>query len=312
MKFATGILRKGKLVSFPTETVYGLGADATNKNAISRIYQSKSRPSFNPLITHVTSAQKASDYVHMNDMTIELADKFWPGPFTMVLPLKENSGLSDLVTAGLKTAAIRVPENPIAQSLLKSFDGPIAAPSANKSGHISPTTAQHVDEEFGQELELIIDGGACKKGLESTIIEVRNNQIILLRPGSITPSQIEEITGNKVSINSPATNKPNAPGQLKSHYAPNAKVRLNATNVEKDECFLAFGEVSHGADVDTLNLSTSGDLQEAAANLFSMLRELDKMNFSTIAVSPIPDIGLGIAINDRLKRAAAPKDKDEQ
>lgn len=311
MKFAANLLRQGNIVSFPTETVYGLGADATNSAAIAKIYQAKNRPSFNPLIIHLSEAKTVSNYVKMNELAKRLAENFWPGPFTMVLPLNNNNGLSDLVTAGLKTAAIRVPENPVAQSLLMLFDGPIAAPSANKSGHISPTSAKHVDSEFGEELEIIIDDGPCKKGLESTIVEVTDNQVRLLRPGSITPQQIEEVIGQKIIPTNNAFKTPNAPGQLKSHYAPQAQVRLNAVQTNRNECLLAFGDVNHSNDVYSLNLSTSGNLEEAATNLFSMMRKLDKKKYSTIAVSPIPEIGLGIAINDRLKRAAAPKDEDE-
>lgn len=296
-------LQQGGIVSFPTETVYGLGADARNSAAVAKIYAAKERPSFNPLIVHLQDAKKARDYVKMSGLAKTLAGKFWPGPFTMVLPVIEQSGLSDLVSAGLDTVAVRVPKNEVAQSLLEHFDGPIAAPSANKTGHISPTTAEHVDGEFGAELEMIIDGGACEKGIESTIVQIDGDQIILLRPGNITVSEIERASGEKVIINKENTEKPNSPGQQTSHYAPKSKMRLNASDTKAGECLLGFGECGPSA----LNLSLTGDLMEAAANLFSMMRKLDQMGYGTIAVSPIPTTGLGVAINDRLKRAAAPR-----
>ncbi|MBT5074982.1 MAG: threonylcarbamoyl-AMP synthase [Kordiimonadaceae bacterium] len=301
---AASKLKQGDIVSFPTETVYGLGADATNSSGVAKIYAAKERPSFNPLIVHLASAEKAQQYVKMNALAQKLADKFWPGPFTMVLPLKENSGLSDLISAGLDTVAVRVPKNDVAHSLLEHFDGPIAAPSANKSGNISPTTAQHVDGEFGEELEMIIDGGPCEKGIESTIVQIEGEQIIILRPGNITISEIEAVTSENVIFNAQSSDTPNSPGQLESHYAPNSKMRLNASEVFSGECFLGFGECGPS----TVNLSPSGDLIEAAANLFSMMRKLDQMDFDTIAVAHIPPTGLGMAINDRLKRAAAPRD----
>ena len=303
-KRAVNMLKQGDIVSFPTETVYGLGADATNNRAVAKIYAAKNRPSFNPLIVHLADAKKATQYILMNDIADKLADAFWPGPFTMVLPIKPDCGLSDLITAGLDTVAVRVPKNKIAHELLSHFDGPIAAPSANKSGNVSPTTADHVNSEFGDELKMIIDGGKCKKGIESTIVQIKNDQVILLRPGNITAEEIEEIIGQKILINK-ATDNPIAPGQLKSHYSPHTTMRLNVTTPEDGEAYLAFGSTIPLEA--TLNLSYTGDLVEAAANLFSMMRDLDQMNLSTIAVAPIPQTGLGIAINDRLTRAAAPK-----
>ena len=304
---ASNLLHDGELVSFPTETVYGLGANALDSIAVAKIFEAKNRPTFNPLIVHVANTDRAKKFVQMNEIAKNLAETFWPGPFTMVLPLKNNSGLSDLITAGLDTVAIRVTENSVAHNLILQFDGPIAAPSANKSGRISPTTAEHVDSEFGDELGMIIDGGACKKGIESTIVRVDGNSIEMLRPGSITPSDIEEAIDVNVINQVKTTDKPNAPGQLESHYAPETKMRLNATQISDGEALLAFGSVENNNKAN-LNLSTSGNLVEAAANLFSMMRELDQMNFKSIAVSPIPEIGLGIAINDRLRRAAAPKE----
>ncbi len=303
-KRAAEMLVAGDLVSFPTETVYGLGADARNNRAVAKIFAAKNRPDFNPLIVHVCDTSHVTDYVLMNDIAHVLANAFWPGPFTMVLPKKEASGLSDLISAGLDTVAIRVAKNHIAHELLKTFGGPIAAPSANKSGHISPTTAQHVDGEFGDELQMIIDGGACDNGIESTIVQIEEDRVILLRPGNITIDDIEKITGNPLILGGDGI-KPTSPGQLESHYAPNAKMRLNVSVPRESECLLAF---SNAPDHPGLNLSPTGDLTEAAANLFSMMRELDKSEYSTIAVSPIPDTGLGLAINDRLKRAAAPKE----
>lgn len=305
---ATKLLHGGELVSFPTETVYGLGANALDSKAVAKIYSAKNRPSFNPLIVHVANKDTVLNYVEMNDQAQTLAEKFWPGPFTMVLPIKQNCGLSNLITAGLDTVAIRVPENVVAHELITEFDGPIAAPSANKSGKISPTTAKHVSDEFGDELSMIIDGGSCEKGIESTIVRVDGKVIEILRPGSITSSDIENAVGRKVSYQVKTSDQPNAPGQLESHYAPETKMRLNVTETRNDEALLAFGKIEVSEDRFTLNLSPSGDLIEAAANLFSMMRELDQMNFNSIAVSPIPETGLGIAINDRLRRAAAPKE----
>lgn len=310
IKKACGLLKSGELVSFPTETVYGLGADATNGLAIAKIFAAKNRPQFNPLIVHISSQKEAQQYVKMNDLAKILADAFWPGPFTMVLPLLKNNPLSELITAGLDTVAVRVPKNTTAHNLLQQFGGPIAAPSANISGQISPTTAQHVASEFGHELQMIIDGGPCEKGIESTIIQVTKDQVILLRPGNITTQDIEKIIHRKVFMVKNDGHKPNSPGQLKSHYAPKTPIRLNISEPKDDECLLAFGDVQISDDTYMLNLSENGDLKDAAANLFSMLRSLDKMNFSSIAVSPIPNIGLGIAINDRLGRAAAPKDEN--
>jgi len=304
-KFAAKKLNAGDILSFPTETVYGLGADATNNKAVAKIFAAKKRPNFNPLIVHVSDAIKARRYVIMNTLAQKLATSFWPGPFTMVLPLKKNNGLSNLITAGMDTVAVRVPKHKIAQELLHIFDGPIAAPSANKSGKISPTTAAHVDSEFFNELDMIIDGGVCEKGLESTIVQVNENGITLLRPGNVTQEDIEKVAGQSVKINELQSDSPIAPGQLKSHYAPNAGMRLNVLKPKSGEAYLSFG---HNVETsNSLNLSPSGNLIEAAANLFSMMRSLDHLKIKTIAVAPIPAVGLGVAINDRLERAAAAK-----
>jgi len=304
-ELAANLLRQGEIVSFPTETVYGLGADAKNTDAVAKIYEAKKRPQFNPLIVHLADTDDAAQYVMMNVHSRKLAKAFWPGPFTMVLPLKEKSGLSDLVTAGLDTVAIRVPENQIAHELLEHFDSPIAAPSANKSGNVSPTTAEHVDSEFGPELKLIIDGGPCQKGIESTIVQIDGGEITLLRPGNITAEQIEKVIERDIDVQNSPTDNPIAPGQLKSHYAPKTKMRLNVTDPSPGEAFLAFGD--YKTDENSLNLSPSGDLVEAAKNLFSMMRSLDNLGLKNIAVAPIPHTGLGFAINDRLERAAAPR-----
>jgi len=301
---AANLLQDGQLVSFPTETVYGLGADATNGQAVATIFAAKNRPSFNPLIIHLTSISDVEKYTELDETSRQLAEKFWPGPFTLILPVRKDAGLSELVTAGLDTVAVRIPNHPVAQELLKTCGRPLAAPSANKSGHISPTMASHVDQEFGQELSMILDGGPCSAGVESTIVQINGDKIHLLRPGSITPKELQEESGLDVLINSDADNII-APGQMKSHYAPNAAMRLNVTDPFAEEAYLAFGNSSHGA----LNLSPSGDLKEAAANLFSMMRRLDEETTQTIAVAPIPMEGIGLAINDRLQRAAAPKEK---
>ncbi|WP_138379164.1 L-threonylcarbamoyladenylate synthase [Luteithermobacter gelatinilyticus] len=308
---AAKYLRQGKLVSFPTETVYGLGANACDDRAVAEIFAAKDRPRFNPLIVHVPSLEMAEKYAYLDFTSRQLAEKFWPGPFTLVLNKKPDGELSDLVSAGLDTVAIRLPRHSVAQQLLRQFGGPIAAPSANRSGRVSPTTAKHVEEELDDRVAMILDGGPCDEGIESTIVQVSGQEVRLLRPGSVSPREIEMVAGLPVKAVT-AADTPTAPGQLKSHYAPRAKLRLNATHVLPDEALLAFGRnIPHTAGPDTAgavrNLSPSGSLKEAAANLFAMLRELDSMNVETIAVSPIPSQGLGLAINDRLQRAAAPR-----
>jgi L-threonylcarbamoyladenylate synthase len=297
---AAAILRRGGLVSFPTETVYGLGADACNDTAVARIYAAKGRPSFNPLIVHLPKRAAAEAYCVFNEQSIRLADAFWPGALTLVLPLKSDAGVSKLVTAGLDSLAVRVPDHLVAQGLLKAFGGPVAAPSANPSGRVSPTTAAHVELGLGSQIDALVDGGRCTVGLESTIVSCTGAPT-LLRAGGIPAEVIEACLGQPLArIADPET--PTAPGQLASHYAPKGKVRLNAPYATKGEVLLGFGPVE--AD---LNLSASGDLTEAAANLFACLHALDAMDAKAIAVSPIPDHGLGRAINDRLRRAAAPR-----
>ena len=297
---AAAILKAGGLVSFPTETVYGLGADARNDQAVARIYEAKGRPSFNPLIVHVPDITAAEQHCDFNDTARQLAQAFWPGALTLVLPLKADAGISKLVTAGLQTLAVRVPDHRVAAGVLKAFGGPVAAPSANPSGRVSPTTAAHVIAGLGDRIDAVVDGGDCAVGVESTIVSCAGAPA-LLRAGGIPAEALEACLGRALTVpNDPVT--PTAPGQLASHYAPQGKVRLNAHYAEKGEVLLGFGPVQ--AD---LNLSVAGDLTEAAARLFACLHELDSMGAKRIAVSPIPDHGLGRAINDRLKRAAAPR-----
>lgn len=305
IKKAAEFLRSGKLVAFPTETVYGLGGDATNDLAVAEIFLTKGRPQFNPLIVHVSSIDMAKQFIAWNSLAETLANHFWPGPLTFVLKKSPDSKISLLASAGGDTVGIRFPANPVAQALLKEASIPIAAPSANRSGRVSPTTAQHVYEELGSSPSLIVDGGACDVGLESSVIDISGDDIVLLRPGIITREQIESALGRKISTphEQPATFK--SPGLLASHYAPALPVRLNVIKPEKNEALLAFGKTVPQTAVHTLNLSESGDLKEAAANLFASLRALDKPDiYKAIAVMPIPDQGIGIAINDRLKRAS--------
>ncbi|NOD92685.1 threonylcarbamoyl-AMP synthase [Ruegeria sp. HKCCD4884] len=297
---AADLLRQGLLVALPTETVYGLGGDARNGEAVASIYEAKGRPSFNPLIAHVASASAAQRFVQWSDQAEQLARAFWPGPLTLVLPLRDGHGISSLVTAGLDTMAVRVPAHPTARALLTAFDGPIAAPSANPSGQISPTTADHVWSGLGGRIAAILDAGPCGVGVESTIVGLAG-QPTLLRPGGVALEQIEQELGVHLHLHQ-SGDLLTAPGQLQSHYAPDAPVRLNAGSRQGDEVLLGFGPV----DCD-LNLSVDGNLTEAAANLFACLHELNKTG-RPIAVSLIPDTGLGTAINDRLRRAAAPRD----
>lgn len=302
IKAAAIQIQEGELVGFPTETVYGLGADATSDDAVTKIFSTKGRPKFNPLIIHVTSIEEARQYGVFSKVALDIAHHFWPGPLTLILQRTTECSISWLATAGLSTIALRVPDHPIANELIKRADRPIAAPSANRSGKISPTRAEDVIEEFRHKVETVLDGGNCQVGLESTVIDISGSNTVLLRPGYITQYDIE----NKVGpINKTVNNaKIIAPGMLKSHYAPDCKVRLNASSSKNGELFLGFGENSKNT---TLNLSVTGNLNEAASNLFQMLRELDKRGALAIAVAPIPEHGLGIAINDRLKRAAAPR-----
>ena len=301
------LLRQGNLVAFPTETVYGLGGDATNGRAVAAIFAAKGRPRFNPLIVHVSDAAKAGEHAEMTALARRLAEAFWPGPLTLVLERRAHSSLSELVSAGLDSVAIRVPDHPIAQVLLRATGRPLAAPSANRSGHLSPTRAEHVFADFGDRIALILDAGPTAHGLESTVIDARGEEPVLLRSGAVTADTIEAVLGLPLRRAPTSTDTPTSPGQLASHYAPRASLRLDATQANAGEALLAFGpNVPEGA-ARTINLSATGDLIEAAANLFAALRALDEEHVDTIAVMPIPARGLGEAINDRLRRAAAPR-----
>lgn len=300
---AARLIRAGGLVAFPTETVYGLGADATQGQAVARIFEAKGRPRFNPLIVHLPDLETAAALATFSDEALLLARAFWPGPLTLVLPLAANPRfpISELVTAGLSTVAIRVPAHPVAQALLQAAAVPIAAPSANKSGRVSPTAAPHVAADFSGEIGMILDAGPSRAGIESTIVTLQP-EATLLRPGAIAREDIETVLASP--LGDFARGKIQSPGQLLSHYAPRARLRLDACEARAGEALLAFGP---GAPKDALNLSTTGDLREAAANLFAYLRQLDARGTSGIAVMPIPATGLGEAINDRLRRAAAPR-----
>jgi L-threonylcarbamoyladenylate synthase len=306
---AAMLLRAGKLVAFPTETVYGLGADATSDSAVVSIYTAKERPQFNPLIIHVARTEALNDLIEWNDLAHRLATQFWPGPLTLVLPRKITSPVSLLASAGMATLAVRIPSHPIAQQLLSAVALPIAAPSANASGRLSSTTPSHVFESLGNKVDLILAGGKSQIGVESTILELISPKPVLLRPGSITREQLEKIVGAIDSVRDISSDdnekSPRSPGMLASHYAPSLPLRLNASSVEPDEVLLAFGpDIFIKGGAMRLNLSEEGDLDEAAANLFSMLHRLDQPTFRCIAVMPVPDVGLGVAINDRLMRAS--------
>ncbi len=302
---AARILRGGGLVAFPTETVYGLGADATNDKAVARIFEAKGRPSFNPLISHVDGMAMAETLADFDDRARALADAFWPGPLTLVLPRKVNSPVSLLATAGLDTLAVRAPQHEIARALIARAGVPLAAPSANPSGGVSPTTAQHVAQGLADKVDMILDGGPCSLGLESTVVGFFDGTAQLLRPGALARGEIEALTGPLAAGDEAALH---SPGMLKSHYAPGATLRLDATETAAGEALLAFGPDVPPHDGPMRNLSPTGDTREAAANLFAMLRELDASGAAGIAAMPVPTEGLGEAINDRLRRAAAPRD----
>jgi L-threonylcarbamoyladenylate synthase len=305
-------LKTGGLVAFPTETVYGLGADATNGQAIARLYEAKGRPAFNPLIAHVTDLAAARALARFDADAVRLAQAFWPGPLTLVLPKAAGCQVAELATAGLDSIAVRVPHHAVAQKILAAFGRPIVAPSANRSGHVSPTTAAHVLADLRGRVDLIVDGGATQVGLESTIVACLEAPI-LLRPGGLPREAIERALGRPLAdppAGMAAEDAPLAPGMLTSHYAPRTPLRLDADRVERGEALLAFGpKLVAGAEQAkvSLNLSERGDLIEAAANLFSHLRALDAADATVIAAMPVPHEGLGEAINDRLRRAAAPR-----
>lgn len=299
------ILREGGLVAFPTETVYGLGADAGNGEAVARIFEAKGRPRFNPLIVHVADIGQAEQLGEFGPQARRLAEAFWPGSLSLVLPRRPDAALADLVSAGLPTVALRVPSHPVALALIEAAGVPIAAPSANRSGRVSATTAEHVAADFGDCIDLILDGGASTEGLESTIIGFGGSGPVLLRAGAVPRESIEAVLQRGLAW-PPVGTGPQAPGMLASHYAPRAHIRLDATLPWRGEAFLAFGP-HENCDADCLNLSETGNLREAAANLFAYLRRLDAAGPDMIAVAPIPNQGLGEAINDRLRRAAAPR-----
>lgn len=303
------LLRAGALVAFPTETVYGLGADATNGRAVAAIFEAKGRPRFNPLIVHVPDVASAERIAVLTPAARKLAEAFWPGPLTLVLERRPEAGVSDLVSAGLDSIAVRVPAHRIARALLAAAKRPLAAPSANRSGRVSPTTAQHVSDDLGARVGMILDGGSSQHGLESTVLDAaRDGSVILLRPGAVTRKAIEAVLGATLASGPESDDvHPTSPGQLASHYAPNAALRLGALDVRPGEALLAFGKDVPETAGPSLNLSAKGDLVEAAAGLFAALRALDQTGAATIAVMPIPEHGLGEAINDRLRRAAAPR-----
>lgn len=294
---AAGILARGGLVAIPTETVYGLAADAGSPAAVASLYTAKGRPHFNPLISHVATLEMAAEHGLLTDPAVKLAEHFWPGPLTIVVETAQTCRVCDLARAGLNSIALRIPAHPVAQGVLEAFGGPLVAPSANPSGQISPTHAEHVATDMADRIDFILDGGPCQQGLESTIIDARGTHPVMLRAGTISASDIDAVWPGLVrGSDHPAA--PRSPGQLLRHYAPKAALRLNVSHAAANEALLGFGDIT-----GTSNLSPKGDLTEAAANLFSMLRQLDA-EYHEIAVAPIPNEGLGEAINDRLRRAA--------
>lgn len=315
IKEAAKLLRSGAIVAFPTETVYGLGANALDGVAAARIFEVKGRPGFNPLIVHVPDAEAAARYVDMDQRARQVAAHFWPGPLTLILPRRTDCPVSELCSAGLPTLAIRVPAEKTAQALLKQAGIPVAAPSANKSGRLSPTTPAHVADQLGDDVAMILAGGACEIGLESTVLDLSGRDPVILRPGGVTAEEIGGALGVGVKVIDEAGNQPKSPGLLLKHYAPSVPVRLNAVDVKKGEALLSFGNdrfmgMEGGGFARDMpgesyrNLSEDGDLYEAAANLFRMLHDLDRPAHKAIAVMAVPETGVGVAINDRLKRAA--------
>lgn len=297
---AVDILRAGGLVAFPTETVYGLGGDATQDRVVASIFEAKGRPSFNPLIVHVPSRLVAEGVATLEGRAALLAEAFWPGPLTLVLPRRESAGISRLVSAGLPSVAVRVPVHPLALELLSAVERPIAAPSANRSGQLSPTTANHVRESLGDRVSAILEGGPCAVGVESTVVDMTGDTAVILRPGGVSREALAEVLGKPLLVSSDHPSAPKSPGQLASHYAPRLPVRLDALSAHSGEALLGFG----GTTGATLDLSLTGDVVEAAAHLFAYLHRLDSLTYTGIAVAPIPSHGLGLAINDRLQRAA--------
>ncbi|HWE72185.1 MAG TPA: L-threonylcarbamoyladenylate synthase [Stellaceae bacterium] len=300
---AAALLHAGKLVAFPTETVYGLGGDATSDESVAAIFAAKGRPRFNPLIVHLSRADQAERFAQIDSRAAQLMQRFWPGPLSLVLRRAPRCPISLLASAGLDTLALRVPAHPLALELIRLADRPIAAPSANRSGRVSPTTADHVMAELDGHIAAVLDGGPCRVGVESTVVDLSGRTPLLLRPGGIATEDLETLLGPLVAPN--PEDAPRAPGMLTSHYAPSLPLRLNATNVGASEALLAFGPDAPAGARETLWLSQDGNVEEAAAKLFGMLRALDRAEYTAIAVMPIPERGLGRAINDRLRRAAA-------
>ena len=301
---AGAALRDGALVAFPTETVYGLGADACNGRAVAAIFAAKGRPRFNPLIVHVADIDAVARVGRLTDLGRRLAEALWPGALTLVTAKQAGCPVADLATAGLDTIALRVPAHPVAQALLRAADRPIAAPSANRSGHVSPTTAAHVEADLGASVAIILDGGPAPIGLESTVVDVTGEEPVVLRLGGLARDSIASVLGRPVALAQGEPGQPASPGMLARHYAPTTRLRLEAREVRDGEALLAFGHAVPKHEGAMINLSPSGDLVEAAANLFSALRALDAGGATAIAVMPIPHTGLGEAINDRLRRAA--------
>ncbi len=296
------IIKNGGLVSFPTETVYGLGASIFNPKAVAGIFEVKGRPSFNPLISHIAKIDDMREFVLVDDRALELAKAFWPGPLTFVLPRKDDNPSLDIVCAGLKTMTVRCPNHKVALELIEKAGVPIAAPSANRSQTISPTTAEAVYESLGDSVDMILDGGQCLVGVESTILDLTTSKAVLLRAGGVTKEEIEKVLNEEVFVSDGNPDKPTSPGQMLKHYAPSKKFRINAIKPMEDELYIGFGDEF---DFGELNLSKSGDLREAASNLFSFMRMADKnSNYDRIAMAPIPNEGVGLAINDRIKRAS--------
>lgn len=297
---AAMVIKSGGLVAFPTETVYGLGADVYNAKAVAAIFEAKGRPTFNPLISHIAEPEALQEYALADERAVFLAKKFWPGPLTFVLPRKEENPALDLVCAGLPTMTVRCPSHSVARELIRQSGVPIAAPSANRSQTISPTTADAVYESLGDRVDFILDGGACQVGVESTILDLTTSQAVVLRAGGITREELSEALNEPVLVSDGNPNKPTSPGQLLKHYAPAKRLRINATEPESDEFYIGFGAFD-----GVLNLSPSGDLREAAANLFAFLRQADKNpHYQKLAMAPIPYEGVGEAINDRIRRAS--------
>lgn len=302
IELATKALSEGKLVGLPTETVYGLAVDATNSLAVAAVFAAKDRPHFNPLISHVATRQAAERDGIFSSTANKLAEAFWPGPLTLVVPRSDQSRVADLVTCGLPTIALRVPNHPIAQAVLADFDGPVAAPSANKSGRPSPTLPQHVETELGEALALILDGGPCTVGLESTVVSVVGDQVFLLRSGGVTRAELQATCPNLIVSGGNNDHTPASPGMLTRHYAPITPLIMDVVQPMPGSAHIGFGKPQLG---EAFNLSETGNLIEAAANLFAMVRLADTLQADRITISPIPNQGLGEAINDRLRRGAA-------